>query len=119
MAQWIVVQDKQVPRTSSVCHGICFTMRWPTRGGSKGSLGLPRSAISPTGTVNNRHLVMNRGNIWLEVVITIITSGTTALSPDRRLQTVQDMAEEGAEILEHFEFQPKDESEMSKHQLVR
>lgn len=57
--------------------------------------------------------------VLLEVITIIIPSDAIALSPDRRLQTIQDMAEEGAEILEHFEFQPKDESEMSKHQLVR
>ena len=29
------------------------------------------------------------------------------------------MAEEGAEILEHFEFEPPDRSLMDRHQLVR
>lgn len=37
----------------------------------------------------------------------------------RRLQGIQDVAEEGAEILEHFEFEPPDASQMDKHELVR
>lgn len=32
---------------------------------------------------------------------------------------IQDTAEEGAEILEHFEFEPKDDGEMARHQLVK
>lgn len=37
----------------------------------------------------------------------------------RRLQGIQDRAEEGAEILEHFEFDPPDPSQMDKHELVK
>ncbi|CAM9958666.1 unnamed protein product, partial [Ectocarpus sp. 12 AP-2014] len=37
----------------------------------------------------------------------------------RRLQGIQDRAEEGAEILEHFEFAPPDPSQMDKHELVK
>lgn len=37
----------------------------------------------------------------------------------RRLQGIEDRAEEGAEILEHFEFDPEDESQMDNHQLVK
>eukprot|EP00752_Nemacystus_decipiens_P010432 g9296.t2 len=38
---------------------------------------------------------------------------------NRRLQGIQDKAEEGAEILEHFEFVPSDPSQMEKHELVK
>lgn len=37
----------------------------------------------------------------------------------RRLQGIEDKAEEGAEILEYFEFVPEDESQMDRHQLVK
>lgn len=37
----------------------------------------------------------------------------------RRLQGIQDRAEEGAEILEHFEFEPADPSKMDRHELVK
>ncbi|CAM9295701.1 unnamed protein product, partial [Ectocarpus sp. 8 AP-2014] len=37
----------------------------------------------------------------------------------RRLQGIQDRAEEGAEILEHFEFDPPEPSQMDKHELVK
>lgn len=37
----------------------------------------------------------------------------------RRLQGIEDKAEEGAEILEHFEFVPEDESKMDRHRLVK
>lgn len=32
---------------------------------------------------------------------------------------MEDKAEEGAEILEHFEFQPENVSDMDRHQLVK
>lgn len=56
------------------------------------------------------------------VMATIMPIESTAIfSPlkCRRLQGLQDVAEEGSEILEHFEFEPPDKSMIDKHQLVR